>query len=196
MPNIRKLALPMRKTLNLNSLQLAFSKWKNLQTLILGQFNSQSDTSINHLELQTIGETCRNLTTIKLFKMLCKDTATYIISYLPSLERVSFRCNYVCREAAISLIIGLPNLKILNLSHCIFTEPCRDGTNLISGMKPKEELIRIGTEKLNKFMVCCSNCPICQDFWQYSISPQRNKPKFRSYWRKLWKSDEIKELAY
>ncbi|CAN6856051.1 unnamed protein product, partial [Brassica oleracea] len=99
-------------------------KWQNLQTLIIHPFISMTTTvrEVSSVELQAIGENCRNLTTIKFTTMLSKDLANIIVCNFPSLERVSFRCNYVCIEASIALIIGLPNLKIFNLSHCIFTE--------------------------------------------------------------------------
>ncbi|XP_023642307.1 putative F-box protein At4g11580 [Capsella rubella] len=196
MPNINRLALPMWKPLSQNSFRSAFSKWKNLKTLILGPFQPLNDSSTarDQFELQTIGETCRNLTTIKLFRMLSKIRANDFIRYLPNLERVSFRRQNVCREAATSLIIGLPNLKILNLTHCRFSELQR-GENYESDMTPSEELIRIGTEKLDKLIVCCSDCPICQDIWKHRFR-QRDPYKDHNSKEKLWKSDEIEELAY
>ncbi|CAN6856049.1 unnamed protein product, partial [Brassica oleracea] len=95
-------------------------KWQNLQTLIIHPFISMTVREVSSVELQAIGENCRNLTTIKFTTMLSKDLANIIVCNFPSLERVSFQCNYACIEASIALIIGLPNLKIFNLSHCIF----------------------------------------------------------------------------
>ncbi|CAF1720090.1 unnamed protein product [Brassica oleracea] len=199
MPNIQKLALPMWTSLNINSIQSAFSKWQNLQTLIIHPFISMTTTvrEVSSVELQAIGENCRNLTTIKFTTMLSKDLANIIVCNFPSLERVSFRCNYACIEASIALIIGLPNLKIFNLSHCIFTEntgPGRQSRSCIIGMRPRDELVQAGTKKLVRFMVCCSDCTICQDVWKHANNPNRYGLEFRYVKEERWKTDEIKEL--
>lgn len=194
MPNIRKLVLVMRKNLNLNSCQSAFSKWKYLQTLIIAPYLPRENDS--SLELQAIGNNCRNLTNTKFIVVLDKYVASNIICYLPILEKISFQYSSVSREAAISLIIGHPKLKILNLSHCLFMQLDVNGkTNILSNMKPKEELVKIGTEKLEKFIVCCSDCPICPDVWKYTIN-QRFTLDSRNFWKKHWKSDEIKEFGF
>ncbi|WZZ85970.1 hypothetical protein YC2023_114549 [Brassica napus] len=196
MPNIQKLALPMWTSLNINSIQSAFSKWQNLQTLIIHPFISMTTTvrEVSSVEFQAIGENCRNLTTIKFTTMLSKDLANIIVCNFPSLERVSFRCNYACIEASISLIIGLPNLKIFNLSHCIFTQNTGPGRSCIIGMRPRDELVQAGTKKLVRFMVCCSDCTICQDVWKHANNPNRYGLEFRYVKEERWKTDEIKEL--
>ncbi|CAA7038514.1 unnamed protein product [Microthlaspi erraticum] len=214
MPNIRKLALPMWKTLNLNSIQEAFSKWKNLQTLTIAPLISLGDTL--SLELQAIGDNCRNLTNIKFLYRLDKDLASMIVCSFPSLERLSFRCSYACVDAAISLINGLPNLKIFNLSHCIFTQPNKIRNKIddnrvsvqpngvvgktfrVLGMKPEEELVQTGTKKLVRFMVCASDCTICQDVWEHFglYNPDRQTLELRYFREEQWKTDEIKEFEF
>ncbi|XP_013624115.1 PREDICTED: putative F-box protein At4g11580 [Brassica oleracea var. oleracea] len=148
MPNIQKLALPTWTSLDINSIQSAFSKWQNLQTLIIHPFISMTVREVSSVELQDLGENCRNLTTMKFTAMLSKDLANIIVCNFPSLERLSFRCNYACIDASISLIIGLPNLRIFNLSHCIFTQNTGTGKSCILGMRPKDELVQAGTKKL------------------------------------------------
>ncbi|CAH8390326.1 unnamed protein product, partial [Eruca vesicaria subsp. sativa] len=150
MPNIQKLALPMWTSLNINSIQSAFSKWKNLQTLIIHPFMSMTVREFSSVELQAIGENCRNLTTVKFTTMLDKPLANIIVRNFPSLERLSFRYSDACIDASKSLIIGLPNLKMFNLSHCIFMQNIGIGNSYrILGMRPKDELVKAGTEKLD-----------------------------------------------
>ncbi|KAG5405349.1 hypothetical protein IGI04_011468 [Brassica rapa subsp. trilocularis] len=262
MPNIQKLALPMWTSLYINSIQsafsrggrtllttgalmdppLAFSKWQNLQTLIIHPSIAMTVREVSSVELQAIGENCRNLTTMKFTTMLSKDLANIIVCNFPSLERLSFRCNYACIDASISLIIGLPNLRIFNLSHCIFTQntgtgksgkpvflllrfsasypadTCQGRTrigrpylrhvrlniahllfifgpiNMALGMRPKDELVHAGTKKLVRFMVCCSDCTICQDVWKHANNLNRYGLEFRYVNEEWWKTDEIKEL--
>lgn len=66
----------------------------------------------------------------------------------------------------------------------------------ISGMKPTEELVKLGTQKLEKLMVCCSNCTICQVVWKYTTIDDSPMSEFRNFWDKEWKTDEIKELEF
>ena len=149
---------------------------------------------VSSVELQAIGENCRYLTTMKFTTMLSKDLANIIVCNFPSLERLSFRCNYACIDASMSLIIGLPNLKIFNLSHCIFTQNTGPGRSCIIGMRPRDELVQAGTKKLVRFMVCCSDCTICQDVWKHANNPNRYGLEFRYVKEERWKTDEIKEL--
>ncbi|CAH2055245.1 unnamed protein product [Thlaspi arvense] len=192
LPNIRKLALPTWRTLKLKSIQSAFSKWKNLQTLIIAQF-MRSGGALN-FEFRTIADNCRNLTTIKFTYILDKELAKIIVRKLPNVERLSFRCATICGVAVISLVIGLPNLKILNLSHCILTETryC----DRAADMKYKQELVKFGAEKLEKIIVCCSNCTICENVWKYTIVYRSPTPEYRSFWDKQWKTDEIEEFEF
>ncbi|CAN6809358.1 unnamed protein product [Brassica oleracea] len=125
MPNIQKLALPMWTSLDINSIQSVFSKWQNLQTLIIQPFIS---------------------------------------------------------------------MTIFNLSHCIFTQNTGTGKSCILGMRHKDELAQAGTKKLVGFMVCCSDCTICQYVWKHANNPNRYGLEFRYVKKERWKTDEIKEL--
>lgn len=188
----------MWTTLSLNSIRSAFSIWKNLQTLIIGTFISRGN--VLSLQLRAIGDNCRNLTSMKFHDFLTKDVANIIVRNIPSLERLSFRCSYVCTEASITLIIGHPNLKILNLSHCIFIKEIEfkdQELYILSGMKPKEELVQTGNQKLEKFMVCSSDCTICQDVWRQKNDPlSYHELELRYILEEQWKTDEIKELEF
>ncbi|CAN6817895.1 unnamed protein product [Brassica oleracea] len=64
-------------------------KWQNLQTLIIQPFISMTVREVSSVELQAIGENCRNLTTMKFTAMLSKDLANIIVCNFPSLERLS-----------------------------------------------------------------------------------------------------------
>ncbi|RID81256.1 hypothetical protein BRARA_A03852 [Brassica rapa] len=157
-----KLALPIQETQNLNSLASSFSKWKNLKTLIIAKFANSDD--LNH-EFKTIAKNCRNLTTIKLAYRLDHALANIILGKLPNLERLSLRCTSVSIKAVKLLIIGLKNLKSLNLSHCLFTKPyfSIDVKSAIIGMSRTDELVQLGTQKLENFKVCFWDCTICLD---------------------------------
>ncbi|XP_013635372.1 PREDICTED: putative F-box protein At4g11580 [Brassica oleracea var. oleracea] len=191
LPNIRKLALPIQETQNLNSLASSFSKWKNLKTLIIAKFANNDD--LNH-EFKTIAENCRNLTTIKLAYRLDHKLANIILGKLPNLERLSLRCTSVSIKAVKLLIIGLQNLKSLNLSHCLFTKPyfSIDVKSAIIGMSRTDELVQLGTQKLENFKVCFWDCTICLDVWKGSSDPRY----YSNYEYKQWETDEIEEFEF
>lgn len=195
MPNIRKLALPIQKTQNLNSFASSFSKWKNLQTLIIAKFTEDDD--LNH-EFKAIAENCRNLTTIKFTCTLNMELAN-IIRKLPNLERLSFRCTSVFVRALMSLILGLQNLKSLNISHCIFRKRCNNNGTL--RMLPEDKSLMqiiLDTQKLETFKLCCSDCTICLDVWNHTRLPDysTSDSAFSNFWNKQWKTDEFKEFEF
>ncbi|KAJ0244577.1 hypothetical protein HA466_0191930 [Hirschfeldia incana] len=197
LPNIRKLALPIQKTQNLNSFASSFSKWKNLQTLIIAKFTEDDDLSN---EFKAIAENCRNLTTIKFTCTLDQKLANIIVRKLPNLERLSFRCTSVFRRAVMSLMIGLQNLKSLNLSHCIF----RKRYGLMSGtlgLLPEDKsLIQriLKFKELETFKLCYSDCTTCVDVWNHTGLPHygTSEAEFSNFWDKQWKTDEFKEFEF
>ena len=89
--------------------------------------------------------------------------------------------------------IGRPYLRHvrLNIAHLLFIF---GPINMALGMRPKDELVHAGTKKLVRFMVCCSDCTICQDVWKHANNLNRYGLEFRYVNEEWWKTDEIKEL--
>ena len=73
-------------------------------------------------------------------------------------------------------------------------KPGSAGRSCIIGMRPRDELVQAGTKKLVRFMVCCSDCTICQDVWKHANNLNRYGLEFRYVNEEWWKTDEIKEL--
>ncbi|CAN7075880.1 unnamed protein product [Brassica oleracea var. botrytis] len=189
-PNIRKLALRIQKIQNLNSFASSFSKWKNLQTLIITKITKDGD--LNH-ELKAIAENCRNLTTIKIAYALDQELANIIAGKLSNLKSLSFRCTYVSVEAVKSLIIGLHNLKSLNLSHCVFTKRCNNGMMLATvGISPEDKSTILSIQKLETLKFCCSECTICRDVWNHPLNPQYHS----NFGYKQWETDEMRSSSF
>ena len=94
MPNIEKLVLPRWCYLSKNSFGFAFSKWKNLKTLIIAHDDPLTET----FEFQVVGESCNNLTNLKYLGGLGKETAEDIVRYLKNIKRLSLQCAYVSRS--------------------------------------------------------------------------------------------------
>ncbi|XP_023637705.1 putative F-box protein At4g11580 [Capsella rubella] len=160
MPNIEKLVLPVWCYKTKESFQFAFSRWKNLKTLIITQ---DYQLCTGTFDFQAVGENCSNLTNFKFMGYLQETTAEQIALYLQNLERLSLRCSYVTTTRVLSLITGLQNLAILNLSHCVYL-------GLDPDTVPDDYFVQAPTQKLEKFIKCTQDCKTCKDQKRYSWS--------------------------
>lgn len=179
MPNIEKLALPVSWSLcnEVNSFRFAFSQWKNLKTLIM----AHNDFSIWFtLEFRVVGENCSNLNNLKIMGFLDNKDAVEIVRYLQSLKRLSLQCSLVTVEGVLSLIRGLENLVIFNVTHCKYLDYNPITMNII---------VQAATQKLEKFIICSENdCKVCKD--------RPNVLRLHGFYEKSWCNDEIKELEF
>ncbi|CAH8325502.1 unnamed protein product [Eruca vesicaria subsp. sativa] len=191
LPNIRKLALPIQTPYNLYLFASSFSKWKNLQTLIIG---NAKGGELKHM-LEAIAENCRNITNLKFTYTLDQELANIILDKLPNLKSLSLRCTYVFIEAVKSLIIGLHNLKRLNLSHCL----SNNGMLTQSlGMLPEDKSVILSIQKLETLkLCCCSDCTICQDVLHWKLGQYfGSESGFSHFWDNQWETDEFKEFEF
>ncbi|XP_010479399.1 PREDICTED: putative F-box protein At4g11580 [Camelina sativa] len=194
MPNIKKIAFTLWCDLNENSFQFTFSRWKNLQTLILTQPRFEK----LDLDLRAIGDNCQSLTNLKLIRTLTRDLAEQLVCNFSTLKRLSFQCASVCNIALLSLIINHHNLKILNLSHCIYAEIINEifGDEDELGLLPSENIIQTGTQNLDAFIVCSKDCKVCKEVWDIAWRGAGNNYKYYMFQNKKWKTDAIKELEF
>ncbi|CAL9232490.1 unnamed protein product [Arabidopsis halleri] len=176
MPNIEKLVLPVWCYKTEESFQFVFSRWKNLKTLIIAQdYQLRTGT----FDFRTVGENCSNLTNFKYLGYLQNTNVEQIVMYLPNLKRLSLRCSFIRTTGLISLITGLQNLTVLNLSHCIYL-------GMVPDTVPDDYFVQAPTQKLEKFITCTQDCRICKDQRRYSWS----------YLSEDWQNDEIKEFEF
>ncbi|EFH50959.1 hypothetical protein ARALYDRAFT_352229 [Arabidopsis lyrata subsp. lyrata] len=180
MPNIEKLALPVSWSLcnAVNSFRFAFSQWKNLKTLIM----AHNDFFIwpYTFEFRVVGENCSNLNNLKIMGYLDNKDAVEIVRYLQSLKRLSLQCSLVTVEGVLSLIRGLENLVIFNVTHCKYLDYNPITMNII---------VQAATQKLEKFIICSENdCKVCKD--------RPNVLRLHGFYEKSWCNDEIKELEF
>lgn len=183
MPNIRKLVLPLWCNISGSSNQFAFSKWKNLHTLIffpLFRFKMI-------LKFQVIGENCKNLINLKLSGFVDQYVTEEIVRYLPKLKRLSMRCCAIETIQQISLLItSLQNLTILNISHCMFKILVKDS---LFQTVFEESFLKNVTRKIDTIIMCSKvGCRLCEDQCRIFDS--------YAFYEKHWRNDEIKELEF
>ncbi|CAF2125223.1 hypothetical protein BRARA_C02681 [Brassica rapa] len=174
MPNIEKLVLPRWCYLSKNSFGFAFSKWKNLKTLIVAHDVPLTET----FEFQIVGENCSNLTNLKYLGGLGKETAEEIVRYFKNIKRLSLQSAYVSRPGVLLLITGLQNLAILNVSHC---KEFDDETVTM------DNIVQAATQKRVRFILCSNNCTCRNKPWLEGLT---------TYGSESWRNDEIKELEF
>ncbi|XP_010455567.1 PREDICTED: putative F-box protein At4g11580 [Camelina sativa] len=158
MPNIEKLVLPVWCYKTKESCQFVFSQWKNLKTLIIAQ---DYQLRIGTFDFQIVGENCSNLTNFKYLGFLQDKNVEQIVRYLENLKRLSLRCSYVTIDGVISLITGLQNLTVLNLSHCIYLALDPDTV-------PDDYFVQAPIQKLEEFIKCTPDCKICKRRYSWS----------------------------
>nr|VDD01475.1 unnamed protein product [Brassica rapa] len=148
-----------------------------------------------------IGENCKNLTSLKLIRLLDNDLAYQIVSYFSNLESLSFRGAALYIDALLSLVTDHQNLRNLNLSHCLYID-CKGFANVYynnyikaSGLET-ENIVQTATQKLDTFIVCSNHCETCNEL----RGRMRGRWDFHCNYCMLsndqWKTDEIKELEF
>lgn len=174
-----------------------FSQWKNLETLVI----TQPGLPIRNANFRAIGENCKNLTSLKLIRLLDNDLAYQIVSYFSNLESLSFRGAALYIDALLSLVTDHQNLRNLNLSHCLYID-CKGFANVYynnyikaSGLET-ENIVQTATQKLDTFIVCSNHCETCNEL----RGRMRGRWDFHCNYCMLsndqWKTDEIKELEF
>ncbi|KAJ0256037.1 hypothetical protein HA466_0090560 [Hirschfeldia incana] len=176
---------------------IAPSQWKNLQTLVI----TQPGLPISNANFRTIGENCKNLTSLKLIRPLDNDLADQIVSYFSNLKSLSLRGAALFIEALLSLVTGHQNLRNLNLSHCLYID-LKGLANVYYNNYIKapglhtENILRTATQKLDTFIVCSNHCERCNEL----LGLMRGRWDFHCNYCVLsneqWKTEEIKELGF
>lgn len=176
-------------SLNDSSFRFAFSQWKNLRTMVIVKNSSYTGS----LELQVVGENCKNLTNLKFVGLLDQHLADQIVLHLQVLKKLSLRCSYLCAEGLSLLIDGLQKLEILNLSH----------STLIIALFPKLHFCKLSqadhaflvpTQKLHRIIMCpdLPCCHICNDWFGNG----RKIWPMSKYFDMFWQDDEIEEFKF
>ncbi|CAH8254431.1 unnamed protein product [Arabidopsis lyrata] len=192
MPNIEKLVLPRWCYHNKKSFRFAFSRWKNLKTLIIAH-----DHNLNGgFEFQAVGENCINLTNLKYLGYLHEYNAEQIVRCFQKLKRLSLRCSFLCVRGVLSLITGLQNHVILNLTHCVFHDVALLRQNVPAiGPVPSDDLVQAATQKLDKLIKCSHDCSFCKAWWERLTLTSLDKSRWHPY-DKDWRNDEIEEFVF
>lgn len=181
--NLKRLVMPAWNRIQKAGIGKAIACWKDLESLTIG--NIKYD---NYLYLMSqISYNCKNLREVKLIGT-CPLFALILVTYLPKLRALSLRCSKLSKEDLVTILDGLQDLEVLNISHCfvIRTPPER---GVITQLDP---VILGKASRLRRFITCMKfqSCIMCK-----RAREDEGIMRWYKYEQGLWKQDEVDSLA-
>ncbi|KAL6127739.1 hypothetical protein ACLB2K_071102 [Fragaria x ananassa] len=192
-PKLKRLVMPACNRKDKDGIRRAIACWKDLESLTIEYI---SDWSFSYL-IHEISNNCKNFRELKLMTASDSQIAS-IVKASPKLKVLSLRCSNILQEHLIAILDRLPDLEVLNISHCRVMEalpplpgPDRpDGRRVLSELDP---LILDKASRLKKFMTCMpfgGSCIMCD-----RARNDEGYMKWYKYEPELWKQDEVDSLA-
>ncbi|KAK9914232.1 hypothetical protein M0R45_038022 [Rubus argutus] len=181
--NLKRLVMPAWNRIQKAGIGKAIACWKDLESLTIGNIECA-----NYLYLMSqISYNCMNLRELKLIGT-CHLFASILVTYLPKLRVLSLRCSKLSNEDLITILDGLQDLEVLNISHCfvIRTPP---GKGVITQL---DRVILGKASRLRTFITCMKfqSCIMCK-----RAREDEGIIRWHKYEQGLWKQDEVNSLA-
>ncbi|KAH7850710.1 hypothetical protein Vadar_001888 [Vaccinium darrowii] len=111
-----------------------------------------------------------------------------LVKLLPNLKVLSLRCSTISKEALIFILDKLPNLEVLNISHCLLIPPPPAPRK---ALKEIDGFILEKASRLREFLTCIDDsCVMCQ-----RARSDEGLMRWYRYEEGLWKTDEVRSLA-
>ncbi|KAF7813274.1 F-box/LRR-repeat protein [Senna tora] len=183
-PKLRRLVLPAWNRIKKTGMCKAIRGWKDLESLTM--------PSIAHPSylLEEIATNCQNFSELKIMGPCDINFASSLAMFLPKLRVLSLRCSTLYKDALILILDNLPNLEVLNISHCILMEtlPPPQYKRMVREI---DQCIRQKASRLREFFVCMQDsCIMCQ-----RTRTDEGLVRWYKYEEGLWKTDEIRSLS-
>lgn len=162
----------------------AIRKWKYLESMTMPCIANPPYI------MEEISQNCKNFRELKVMGPFDVLFASSLCEYLPTLKVLSLRCSMLDKEALIHVLDGLPNLEVLNISHCILVEnPPPPAPKLI--LRKLDRSILNKASHLREFLTCMDDsCIMCQ-----RTREDEGLLRWYRYEEDFWKGDEVSSLA-
>ncbi|XP_021892209.1 F-box/LRR-repeat protein At3g48880 [Carica papaya] len=183
-PRLRRLVLPAWNRIKKTGICRAVRMWPDLESLTMPSIANPPYI------MEEIANNCKNFSVLKVMGLFDKYFATTLTEYLPNLKVLSLRCSMLNRDALLIILDGLPNLEVLNISHCLLVEsqPPPAQKRVI---KEIDKTILEKASRLREFLTCMEdNCIMCQ-----RTKTDEGLMRWYKYEEGLWKADEASCLA-
>ncbi|KAL6291483.1 hypothetical protein ACE6H2_008993 [Prunus campanulata] len=196
-PKLRRLVMPSWNKIKIDGISKAIGCWKHLESLTIGNIEKYQYLTL----LQVIDYNCKNFRELKL--MGTCDTysfASAMVRYLPKLEVLSLRCSMLSKDALMVILEGLPNLEVLNISHCVVLDETHQPHQPFRIVEELDASIVDKASRLKRFITCMrmptamhvqeDSCSMCQ-----RARNDEGIIRWHRYEEGMWKADEVASLA-
>ncbi|XP_031269509.1 F-box/LRR-repeat protein At3g48880 isoform X2 [Pistacia vera] len=185
-PQLRRLVMPAWNRIKKVGMCKAIRTWRCLESLTMPSI-------ANPLYLmEEIALNCKNFCELKIMGPFDVPFASAIAKFLPNLKVLSLRCSMIVKDALILILDDLPNLEVLNISHCLLIEG-----SMVPPLTPKkiikklDNIILQKAARLREFLTCIEDsCIMCQ-----RTRSDEGLLRWYKYEEGLWKMDEARSLA-
>lgn len=167
----------------------AIRLWKDLESLTMPSIDNPPYL------MEEIANNCNNFRELKIMGPCHVYFANTIVAFLPSLKILSLRCTVLHKEALLSILEGLKQLEVLNISHCLLIDSQRTYGQPVPlmqrVMKELDESILKAASRLREFLTCMNDsCTLCR-----RAITDEGLMRWYKYEEGLWKTDEVTSLA-
>ncbi|XP_061997239.1 F-box/LRR-repeat protein At3g48880-like isoform X2 [Rosa rugosa] len=184
-PKLKRLVLPGWNRIKKTGICKAISCWKDLESLTMPSIANPP------YFIEEIAKNCRNFRELKIMGPCDIFFASTLVAYLPKLKVLSLRCSMLLREALLMILEGLPQLEVLNISHCLLFDlsPSPTSKKILREIDP---FIHDKASRLRRFLTCSQDtCVMCQ-----RTKTDEGLLRWYKYEEGLWKEDEVSSLAH
>lgn len=183
-PRLKRLVMPAWNRIKKTGICRAIRMWEDLESLTM-----PSIASPPYL-MEEISRNCKNFSELKIMGPCDISFASTLVDFLPTLKVLSLRCSTILKDALVIILDGLPNLEVLNISHCLLIEvPPPPAPKKV--LKEIDVSILEKASRLREFLTCMDNsCVMCQ-----RARSDEGLMRWYKYEEGLWKTDEVRSLA-
>ncbi|XP_058205145.1 F-box/LRR-repeat protein At3g48880 [Rhododendron vialii] len=183
-PRLKRLVMPAWNRIKKTGICRAIRMWEDLESLTM-----PSIANPPYL-MEEISRNCKNFSELKIMGPCDTSFASTLVACLPTLKVLSLRCSTILKDALIIILDELPNLEVLNISHCLLIEvPPSPAPKKV--LKEIDESILEKASRLREFLTCMDNsCVMCQ-----RARSDEGLMRWYKYEEGLWKTDEVRSLA-
>ncbi|GFY84233.1 RNI-like superfamily protein [Actinidia rufa] len=184
-PRLKRLVMPAWNRIKKTGICTAIRMWEDLESLTMPSISNPPYL------MEEIAKNCKNFAELKIMGPCDIIFASTLAAYLPNLKVLSLRFSTIWKDALIIILERLPNLEVLNISHCLLLEvPPPPAPRKV--LKELDESILEKTSHLRDFFTCMDDlCVMCQ-----RARNDEGLMRWYKYEEWLWKADEVRSLAF
>ncbi|KAE8726987.1 F-box/LRR-repeat protein [Hibiscus syriacus] len=184
-PCLQRLVMPAWNRVTRTGICKAIRIWKDLESLTMPSIANPGYI------MEEIANNCKNFSELKVMGPLDYSFAATIIMYLPKIRVLSLRCSMLLKDTLISILDGLRNLEVLNISHCLVIEiPPHPSPR--RAMRELDQSIVDKASRLHEFVTCMKDsCIMCR-----CTRNDEGLMRWYRYEEGLWKADEVSSFSF